>query len=62
MLGTLALPPATSVFYGQPAASSEKPFSSQALGSTGGSQPHSNMMPSLSVNYIIAWSGLFPSQ
>ncbi|CAK0775313.1 Phage tail protein [Gammaproteobacteria bacterium] len=28
---------------------------------TGGNQPHDNIMPSLAINYIIAWSGLFPT-
>lgn len=29
---------------------------------TGGSQPHSNMQPSLCINFIIALFGIFPSQ
>ncbi|MBE9461797.1 phage tail protein [Dyadobacter subterraneus] len=29
---------------------------------TGGSQPHTNMQPSLCVNFIISTSGIFPSQ
>lgn len=33
-----------------------------ALQSTGGSQPHTNMMPYLCVNYIISLFGIFPSQ
>jgi microcystin-dependent protein len=32
------------------------------IGSTGGSQPHDNMPPFLTVNFIIAWAGIFPSQ
>ncbi|MFD2720678.1 phage tail protein [Hymenobacter monticola] len=31
-----------------------------AAGVAGGSQPHSNMMPSLCINYIICVSGIFP--
>ena len=34
----------------------------QALGSTGGSQPHDNMMPYLAVSFIISLYGIFPSQ
>jgi microcystin-dependent protein len=34
----------------------------QALGSSGGSQPHDNMMPFLVVNFIISLFGIFPSQ
>ncbi|MBZ5555374.1 MAG: tail fiber protein [Acidobacteriia bacterium] len=33
-----------------------------ALSLTGGSQPHENMMPFLTVNFIIALFGIFPSQ
>jgi microcystin-dependent protein len=33
-----------------------------ALSSTGGSQPHSNLMPSLCVNFIIALFGIYPSR
>lgn len=28
----------------------------------GGSQPHDNTMPTLTVQYCIAWTGIFPSQ
>jgi len=34
----------------------------QALGSAGGSQPHENMQPTLSINYIISLYGIYPSQ
>jgi microcystin-dependent protein len=33
-----------------------------ALGTTGGSQPHSNFMPYLCVDFIISLFGIFPSQ
>jgi microcystin-dependent protein len=33
-----------------------------ALGSTGGSQPHDNMVPFLVINFIISLFGVFPSQ
>ena len=33
-----------------------------AVGSTGGSQPHSNFQPYLCVNFIISLFGVFPSQ
>jgi microcystin-dependent protein len=32
------------------------------IGSVGGSQPHNNMMPYLTLNFIIALQGIFPSQ
>lgn len=33
-----------------------------ALGPAGGSQPHDNMMPFLTINFIISLFGIFPSQ
>ena len=33
-----------------------------AIGSSGGSQPHDNMVPFLVVNFIISLFGVFPSQ
>jgi microcystin-dependent protein len=38
------------------------PPSSDMTGSTGGNQPHTNMQPSLALNYIIALVGTFPSR
>ena len=32
------------------------------VGNVGGSQPHNNMMPYLTLNFIIALQGIFPSQ
>jgi microcystin-dependent protein len=32
------------------------------IGNTGGSQPHSNMQPYLTLNFCIAIQGIFPSQ
>jgi len=33
-----------------------------AIGSSGGSQPHDNMVPFLAVNFILSLFGIFPSQ
>lgn len=33
-----------------------------AVGTVGGGQPHDNMLPFLAINFIIALSGIFPSQ
>lgn len=40
------------------------PFSMNpaTLGGAGGSQPHDNLMPTLTVQYCIAWAGIFPQQ
>jgi microcystin-dependent protein len=32
------------------------------IGTTGNSQPHQNMQPTLCINVCIAWAGVFPSQ
>lgn len=37
-------------------------MSPQAIGITGGSQPHNNMQPYLVLNYSIALEGIFPSR
>ncbi len=36
-------------------------FRAEAVGSVGGSQPHSNLQPYLCVNFIISLFGIFPS-
>jgi microcystin-dependent protein len=38
------------------------PMAVQQLSSAGGSQPHENCMPTLTVQYCIAVAGIFPSQ
>ena len=35
---------------------------SNSIGNSPGGQPHSNIMPSLALNYIIALDGIYPSQ
>ncbi len=37
-------------------------FAAAAIGSSGGSQPHDNMIPFLAVNFILSLFGIFPSQ
>lgn len=44
------------------AASNLQPMSPAALASVGGSQPHANMQPFLTLNFIIALQGIFPSR
>ncbi|MEZ4523294.1 MAG: tail fiber protein [Thermomicrobiales bacterium] len=44
------------------AASNLVPMAGQALPDTGGSQAHNNMQPFLTMNYIIALVGLYPSR
>lgn len=37
-------------------------MSTQAIGATGGGQPHNNLQPYLVLNYIIALQGIFPAR
>lgn len=37
-------------------------MNTQTVASVGGNQPHENMMPSLTVSFIIALQGLYPTQ
>jgi len=37
------------------------PLDPSTVGAAGNSLPHENRMPFLAINYIIAWSGIFPS-
>jgi microcystin-dependent protein len=39
-----------------------KPMQANTVGSTGGNQPHENIMPILAITYCIALEGIFPSQ
>lgn len=41
---------------------SRNPMNNNSVSYLGGSQPHSNMMPSLTLSFIIALQGIFPSQ
>lgn len=38
------------------------PMEPTAVSSSGGNQPHANCMPTLTVQYCIAWAGIFPAQ
>ena len=65
-----AASPANAIFGGggrgkQPAYGTTAPNSQmnvQAIGFTGGNQPHNNMPPYLTMNFIIALQGIFPSR
>jgi microcystin-dependent protein len=37
-------------------------MASAAIGSSGGGQPHPNMPPYLTLSFVIALSGIFPSR
>lgn len=38
------------------------PLPAVSIGNTGNNQPHSNIMPSLALNYVICMYGIFPSR
>ena len=39
-----------------------QPMAAQSIASTGGSQPHDNMVPFLCINFIISLFGIYPQQ
>lgn len=67
---TAAVPGPSTVFGGggrgkEPAcapAGAAATMSSVAIGMTGGNQPHNNMPPYLTLNFIIALQGIYPSR
>lgn len=64
MLATPVEPGVKTSLYVVPGTSAVNPapMAPQSIGVTGGNQPHSNMMPTLAINYIIAVEGIFPSR
>jgi len=56
-----ALSATPALIYGQPSGNitTLNPIN---VGTAGGSAPHDNMMPSLTLNFIIATTGIFPSK
>ncbi len=55
------LPAQASAFFPYLNAAGVAVMAPQAVGSTGGSQPHNNFQPYLCVDFIISLFGLFPS-
>jgi microcystin-dependent protein len=55
---------ANAAFYAVPGAPAlqAQSLASGSVGNAGGSQPHNNLMPTLTVNFIIALQGIFPSR
>lgn len=50
------------VYHAPPLSSSVTQLTNTAISSVGGSQSHSNLMPALCVNFIIALFGIYPSR
>ena len=59
---TLGTTPASFYDNGAAVSTSTHPMDQQALTSVGGNLPHDNHMPTLSLTYIIATTGLFPTR
>lgn len=59
-LGTVWAQPTTGTIYSDVAPSLA--MDPAAIGASGGSQPHDNMIPFLVVNFILSLFGVFPSQ
>jgi microcystin-dependent protein len=58
---TTSLARSSPFIYKTPAgASPPQPMAANAVGITGGGQPHNNMMPYLTLNFCIALQGVFP--
>jgi microcystin-dependent protein len=51
-----------SFVYQNPPVTPNTPFSPKALSTSGGSQPHENMQPYLTLNFCIAIFGIFPQR
>ncbi|HTU92762.1 MAG TPA: tail fiber protein [Gemmataceae bacterium] len=53
-------------FYAKPVAGqpapTQAPFASAVCGMSGGNQPHTNLMPSLCITFIIALQGVYPTR
>jgi microcystin-dependent protein len=52
---------ATNTGFSPYGTTADTPMSSQTIGNTGGSQPHENRSPYLTLNMCIALQGIFPS-
>ncbi|MGH9931916.1 MAG: phage tail protein [Pyrinomonadaceae bacterium] len=50
------------IYFNPPPATGAVAMAANAIGNTGGSQPHENMSPYLVLNMVIALQGIFPSQ
>ncbi len=58
--GVLAKAPIPAVYHQTQA--SQTDMNSAMIQHTGGSQPHNNLQPFLTINYLIATSGVYPSR
>ena len=62
-IGSLFAQAGADKVYGPPPATDPQPqaMSGNAVSPAGGSQPHTNIMPSMAINYIMAFEGIYPS-
>ncbi|HET9619224.1 MAG TPA: tail fiber protein [Pseudolabrys sp.] len=62
LLGTAVASSGTPHLYIAMQGNTAAPLSSAAVGMTGNTQPHPNMMPTLTLNFTIALQGVYPSR
>lgn len=62
LLGTAVANSGTPHLYIAMQGNTAAPLSSAAVGMTGNTQPHPNMMPTLTLNFTIALQGVYPSR
>ncbi|MET0616310.1 MAG: tail fiber protein [Luteibacter sp.] len=55
-------PPPADQFYINPTTVQPVTMNSQTIQNQGGSQPHDNMMPTLTANFCISYIGIYPTQ
>ncbi len=62
LLGTAKASQGTPHLYLAQSGNIPAPLASAAVGQTGGTLPHNNMMPTLTLNFVIALQGAYPSR
>jgi microcystin-dependent protein len=62
LLGTATANQGTPHLYLTQSGNTPAPLASAAVGFTGNTQPHNNMMPTLTLNFVIALQGIYPSR
>jgi microcystin-dependent protein len=62
LLGTATASSGTPLLYVALLGNTPAPLASAAIGLSGNSQPHSNIMPTLTLDFVIALQGIYPSR
>ena len=62
LLGTVTTDKGVPHLYLPLSGNAATPLSSAAVGMSGNTQPHNNMMPTLTLNFVLALQGIYPSR